>query len=84
MLFYFKEKSLPVVTFFRLFKVKKYRNIKTSAVFLPSDYNTRQLNLKWIDELLSKNKVDYTTIESHTVFGSDQYKILIDYLKNEA
>ena len=80
---YLKSNGFPVVSCIRLISVKMQRN-ETSHSSLPKAIGTTEHNLSVLERLLQKNKIDYSAIETHPVFGSDHFEKLLAYLKRVA
>lgn len=81
---YLKSNGFPVVSCIRLVSVKRQRNDDSHTTILPNLIWSSDYNKEVIEQLLQNNKIDYSTVESHQVFGCAHFEKLIAYLKRVA
>lgn len=81
---YGKSQSLSMLSFLKLFAVKKERNSSRHCDFLPSVLVPRDQNLLRISQMLTRNSIDESTVQTHALFSANHYAQLIEFLNKLA
>lgn len=78
---YVKSKSLSILSFLRLIKVKLQRNMSSHCIRLPTIMEPKNRNLLKISRMIDENKIDRSTIEAHPIYNHFYYNELVEALK---
>ena len=78
------SKATPILSFLKLVAVKRERNKISHFNRLPLVMESRDENLLRIDQMLTENNIDMSSVNSHKLFSIKDYAQLIGFLKKLA
>ena len=70
---YVKSKSLSILSFLRLIKIKLQRNMRGHCIRLPTITEPKERNLLKISRMIDENKIDRSTIEADPIYNHFYY-----------